>query len=573
MKKKIIYSFFIILSLLATIKMCFLGLNIDEEYAITMSYRLATGDSMFLTMWEPHQTSGFLSAFFIRIFIGLTGGTDYLVIYLRIIGALIQAGISIFLYRTGKLYFSQNASLVAAIFFYNTLPKWIQVPEFTNLLIYFSLIAFLCLLKYYHTPKHNKLWLLGAGISLSGLVLSYPSCILAIPMYLLGMFMIHKKNFLKDIATLLGTCIILASGYLIYFLSKMPFSELVYGLQQMMSDGSHSQSPWERLVVYGNELLSLLPHVVGILLITLLITYCLKKFTHTGKKSSTFILFSLVAITICFIEQLIIWLGDSMFIHFPLLYFYLLYFIGIAFYFQKETRRIESKDQKKLIQSVFWLGSVTGGAVWLSALLITNTTISVTGSYLMTGIISAIWLLGDKMEQEVTAYTASPIKYLTVPRVLCLLSAFCLLGTTLFAKGFLMCENEGMKGTIFFVKQKALSGPAKGIYCRYTDGYDYNNYAELANEYLKKGENVLYVGPHSLYYLLGDVNISTYSTISTPTFDERLLEYWDKHPDKYPNVVVYYPLESMDHIKELINLGEPIAKEEGIAIYHVLHQR
>ncbi len=558
MKKKIVYTIFILLSLLATIKMCFLGLNIDEEYAITMSYRLATGDSMFLTMWEPHQTSSFVSAFFIRIFIVLTGGTDYLVIYLRVIGALIQAGISIFLYRTGALYFTQNSSFVAAIFFYNTLPKWIQVMEFTNLLLYFSVLSFLCLLRYYHTSAHNKLWLIGAGISLSGLVLSYPSCILTIPVYLVGMFQIHRKNFLKDITLLLGTCIVLAFGYFLYFLKKIPFSELLYGLEQMMTDGSHSYAPWARLTIYGKELLLLLPHVVGILLISLFITYYITKNNHENK--STTLIFSLVII-LSLTEQLIIWLGNSMFIHFPLLYFYFIYIIGIASYTSNQT--------KKIIKSVFWLGSITGGAVWLSALLITNTTISVTGSYLMTGLISTIWLLGDKMEQEVTAYNASHTNHLTVSKVLCLLSTFCLLGTTLFAKGFLICENEGMKGNIFFVKQKALYGPAKGIYCRYTDGYAYNNYAELANEYLKKGENVLYVGPHSLYYLLGDVNISTYSTISTPTFDTRLLEYWDKYPNKYPNVVVCYPSESIEHIKKLVNLGKFITEEEGIAIYSV----
>ncbi len=560
MKKKLIYLGFILLSLLATIKICFFGLNIDEEYAITMSYRLATGDSMFQTMWEPHQTSGFISAFFIRVFIVLTGGTDYLVIYLRIIGAIIQAGISIFLYRTGKLYFTQNASFVAAIFFYNTLPKWIQVPEFTNLLIYFSVLSFLCLLRYYHSSKNNRLWLVGAGISLSGLVLSYPSCILAIPAYLLGMFIINRKNFLKDIVMLLGTCTILALGYLIYFLTKMSPSEFLYGIQQMMTDGSHSYSPWERLIVYGKELLLLIPHVVGILLVTILITYFFKKFNH-GEKKSTYFHFSLIVITLSLAEQVIIWLGNSMFIHSPLLYFYFLYFIGVAFY--------TSNHPKQIIKTVFWLGSITGGAVWLSALLITNTTISVTGSYLMTGLISAIWLIGDKMEQEAISYTASPTKFLTVPRVLCLLTALSLLGTTLFAKGFLMCENEGMKGTMFFVKQKALSGPAKGIYCYYTNGYNYNNYAELATEYLNVGENVLYIGRHSLYYLLGDVNISTYSTISTPTFDERLLEYWEMYPDKYPKVLVCHPSESIDDIKELINVGESIVEEEGIAIYHV----
>ena len=50
--------FFIVLSLLATVKICFFNLNIDEEYAITLSWRILSEDRMFLDIWEPHQTSG-----------------------------------------------------------------------------------------------------------------------------------------------------------------------------------------------------------------------------------------------------------------------------------------------------------------------------------------------------------------------------------------------------------------------------------------------------------------------------------------------------------------------------------
>jgi hypothetical protein len=49
------------------------------------------------------------------------------------------------------------------------------------------------------------------------------------------------------------------------------------------------------------------------------------------------------------------------------------------------------------------------------------------------------------------------------------------------------------------------------------------------------------VGTESLStigYLYEDVSICTNSTISTPTFDEKILEYWKKNPEKCPNVVI-----------------------------------
>ena len=109
--------FFIVLSLLATVKICFFNLNIDEEYAITLSWRILSEDRMFLDIWEPHQTSGFLTAFLCWIYQAFTGTAEYLVLYLRICGALIQAAVSIFLYRTLAGRFSRYGALTAAFFF------------------------------------------------------------------------------------------------------------------------------------------------------------------------------------------------------------------------------------------------------------------------------------------------------------------------------------------------------------------------------------------------------------------------------------------------------------------------
>ena len=38
--------FFMLLSLLATVKICFLYLDIDEEYAVTLSWRILSEDRM-----------------------------------------------------------------------------------------------------------------------------------------------------------------------------------------------------------------------------------------------------------------------------------------------------------------------------------------------------------------------------------------------------------------------------------------------------------------------------------------------------------------------------------------------
>ena len=538
--KKAIKAGLILLSVLASIKICFLGLGIDEEYAVTMSYRMVSGDRMFLEMWEPHQTSGFLSAALIRLFILLTGRTDYMILYLRICGCLIQLLIGLFLYFTTKRYFSDDICFLATVFFCNTLPKWIQMPEFSNMLIWFSVLCFLCLLRYY-VPVSGKttgscLWLILAGLSLSGLILSYPSCILSVPVLLIAMWKIQSRRsgrvYLRQAGILLGTCAVSGALYVAYFLSHMSLGDFFYGVLQMMRDGSHNETVGAKILTWGQELLHLCPAVLLCLGITGLLCLCLKRL-----RSLSAFLTALLCVTL--LQQVVIWLGDSRYLQNPLVYFYVLFVAGFL------VHEHYFRDKNTVETFLFWAGTVFGGAVWLSALLITNTTISVTGPYLMTGLLSAIFLLARSfMEESVSCEKPKS--------TLGIVGCVCLIGVTLFAKGYLVCSNEGVKDTVFMVRQKVLYGPAKGIYCRYVEGYTLNRYAEILENVSVEGKKVLYMGGHSLIYLYGDQTICNYSTISTATFDDRLLEYWNRNTEKRPELVICDMGE--EQIKKMSNL-------------------
>lgn len=249
---------------------------------------------------------------------------------------------------------------------------------------------------------------------------------------------------------------------------------------------------------------------------------------------------------------MVIWLGNSRYIHRPLIYFYILYSAGWFLYHHDLNGK---NGERRLIYTfLFWMGIVDGGAIWLSALAITNTTISVTGSYLMTALISSILLMSESFSKESTDPDKTGLR-------LGSLTAILLVGTTLFAKGFLVCSNEGAKDTVAMVRPKALYGPAKGIYCRYMEGYALNTYAELLEQASIRNQRVLYVGCHSLIYLYGDQVICNYSTISTPTYDERLKDYWQRNPEKWPEFVICDTSEAqLTEIRQIIPLGELITE-------------
>lgn len=81
---------FVIATILGIVKTIFISSDIDEAYAVAQAYRLLKGDRLFLDMWEPHQLSAYLPAIFMKVYMLLTGTTDYIVIWLRIVGTLIQ---------------------------------------------------------------------------------------------------------------------------------------------------------------------------------------------------------------------------------------------------------------------------------------------------------------------------------------------------------------------------------------------------------------------------------------------------------------------------------------------------
>lgn len=566
-KKYVFYGtalFLLLLSILATVKICILHMSVDEEYAVTLSYRILSEDRMFFDIWEPHQTSGFLAAFLCQLYQTFTGTTEYLVLYLRICGVLIQAAISIFLYRTFARHFSRYGALVAAFFFYNTLPKQIQTPEFSNMLVWFSVLAMLCFFRACYSER-SRWWFVAASVFLCALVLSYPSCVLAVPVYFICLKKLRPRTFWKDFGAVFAVCAVMGTGYLFFFLSHMTVPQFLFGLKQMMTDSAHSASFAERLISCGRELSSFFVPLCFILLFAIL--FMLLYWLIALKRGSNGFgghLFMCCVLCGSFVVQLLTWmLGFSRIYHFPLLHFYLLYGAGIIIYRKKQL------PERQQYSTLFWFGTVCGGCVWFTAFLITNTTISVTGPYLMCGLISAIILLAEEAETYVCARQKTAMRY----RLPAVLAAAGLLGTTLFAKGFMVCENQGWRSDIFYVKQKALSGPAKSIYCFYRIGYEYNSYAELLAGCCTAEDNLLYIGGHSLYYLLTDSRIAVHSTISTPSFDDRLLEYWNCFPEHYPTLVViesgYDDMDEINFVTDTLNLQEPFAENDEFAVYRV----
>ena len=69
---KILTPVLLVLAVLAMAKTLFVGLEIDEEYAFSLGFRLVKGDRLFYTMWEPHQLSALPAALVLALYTALS---------------------------------------------------------------------------------------------------------------------------------------------------------------------------------------------------------------------------------------------------------------------------------------------------------------------------------------------------------------------------------------------------------------------------------------------------------------------------------------------------------------------
>ena len=65
---KILTPVLLVLAVLTMAKTLFVGLEIDEEYAFSLGFRLVKGDRLFYTMWEPHQLSALPAALVLALY-------------------------------------------------------------------------------------------------------------------------------------------------------------------------------------------------------------------------------------------------------------------------------------------------------------------------------------------------------------------------------------------------------------------------------------------------------------------------------------------------------------------------
>lgn len=542
----------LILCVVSAAKRIFVGLDVDEEYAVTLAYRIAKGDILMKEMWEPHMLSGLLLAIPAWLFMTIRKDTEFLIVALRIFGVLLQAFTCFVWYRVWRKKTNPFMALLSAGLIFMVLPKFIQTPEFANVQIWFLLLTGLFIMA--ADEGRRKGFYVLAGIAYVFVLLTYPTCIVLLPLYLI---LLAKK---KGILPFLAPVVLFGAGFFIYVLTAVGLDTALSSVSYILADDSHSGGMGEKFLGYLGELPMMLLYLVIYAAVALavsaliaLITKSANKEGGIGIKSRTFIRLTLaVFVAVSFLDQLRFWfILHTPNVH-PQYRFAALFIASIVLYATLD------REKKSKFSEAFGVFVIASCIATLAILTLTNLDVKATLVHLLPAGLFWIAVAGDYCEEKTL------LKAVTVAVVFIILCINC------FGQTFLVrVNNEGKYEDVLFSqggKRLSFHGPSRRIYCGYWDGEEKNTNFDYIRSLVSEGSKVLYIGEGSTTYLIGNMEVCAPSVISTPSFNRNTIEYFNRNPQKMPEVIIiensylednrYVSAEFRDWLDDLCEGGE-----------------
>lgn len=519
-KEKAIYLIMVIAAIVLSVKYIFVDFGIDAEFQISMSYRLLKGDVMFRDMWEPYQMSAFFCAFFMKIYMSVFRTTTGIVLYLQTIGVLVDMVISCFLYRVVKKYLHcDHVAFAMAWVFFLVSPKDIPTPDYTNMQMWFSML--LCITMFLYYRKQKKYWLVLSAMWLCGAVLSYPSCLI---LFLGVVFLLLYRKDKTGCVIFGASCFFAGVLYLCFVFKQVSFDDFIYTIQNMLSiETSHSTGLIDKFFAYlkdGAE-------IVVVFLIAYAVSHVVISVVRSKKESAEDKEFDKVLTdALFFLFILLISTYTVVFWSEYIRYCYSLVFIAIILI---GTRYIKKLSGDKYY---FYLcGTVISLLQFVATLLLTNLQVIASVPYLLIAVIVAFLPISEGMK---------PINDRENQRFLKAAVLICAAIFLTFRNAYIIRPMNGDVSSIMEIAGIVKSGPAVGIVSEYMGPYMQNESIKEWQQYIETGDSIYLIGGSldTLGYLYSDTIIAAPSLVPTPGYNESILEYWESHPDKYPDVII-----------------------------------
>ena len=513
---------------LIMVRQIFVGLEIDEPYALALGFRLVRGDRLFAEMWEPHQLCSLPPALLVAAYLGLTGTTTGLLVFVRAVLLVCKAALSWAFYREFARDLGKSGAGLAALVLFLYTPKWFLGPDYIGQQFLFTVAAFLCF-HHYVTRGFRRPWLVTVGSVFACLsFLAYPQSAAAFPVLWLSLFLLGRRGgeprllaIPRGAWVLVGTCAVCGGAFLLWALAGMGFDAAAF-LQRVgliLNDPQYGFTAAEKLAQLARQSLSVLRGWMWPLAAALVVGAWLFRSRAFARERVALLLglWALFAIAQCTVRAVRDGsLDERQFVPVLLL-------VG-AWAFWRGWR-LDG------VPALFWLGCLPGLVAYLFILRSTVLGLPATFLYLTWPALCGLLVLLRRQPRMGRTLLAGMLVFFAVCRVWCV-------------------QTTGWKSaTVADTPLVAIeNGPAKGILAdRKAADMQECLYEALAPY---RGQAVLQaIGEQNgLGFLMADgtLTVAQASVISGTDSDPRFEDYYRMVPGQLPDVILYDDAEVRD---------------------------
>lgn len=532
----VLFSLLLVLGAVLVFRRVAIGIHIDEEYIVALGYRSLAGDSYFLQNQEPQiLLTPFLSLLEFP-FILVTGSTEGILVYLRIVTQIFLVLESVFIYRELSRYVNCKAGLCAAVFVFCYQYRYLSICDYTFCTCLASTNCFLLWLNSYTKKEKisNAIW---AGIFFSLMTLCFPSLVILFPLYC---WVYSKKSGRKNIGLILLCCLCLACVEIIVLFNGKSLGEIPELIAEIISNSSYGKDAGKA---------DKIPLFIGTLAVFVVVQKypnAVETIRRNIKRNRKILLLvrSVSGIGILFglllVLQKVAIEGDfyNRNGYLCLLGFGALYILSGPFCCN-------------LLQMFLW-GILCDQCVGFMTRYDTQ------GIYALPSFLAIYVCLALSFERQKR-----------VPnKVLACMVLLLMLGQQLLVKDFWMINNVAVtdKDYIFNQNLSYISeGPAAGVWARKIDAEKYDELYNWIVNNIHQETKVCYFGKNVLVYLM-----SPYIRIAVPQMfmdyanDMVLPKYYEENPQYFPELVI---LDISATSKRQIWPAEEEAFSEAVTIY------
>lgn len=530
---KILTPVLLVLAVLAMAKTLFVGLEIDEEYAFSLGFRLVKGDRLFYTMWEPHQLSALPAALVLALYTAIAGTTTGALLFVRAVVLVCKAAMSAVFYRDFKQTIGRHGALLSAVVLFVYTPKWFLGPDYISQQFHFTVAAFLCFYHYY-THVFRRPWLVVLGVVCACFsFLAFPQSALAAAVIFIGMVLLGRRGKEPTICKIprgavlfvLG-CMACAAAFLAYVLPGMGLTVFLQRVSLILNDPQYDFTTSQRLALLASQALNTAKFLAKPLAASVVL--CLLWWAKTRQKRDwtdlALNLWAILATLLCAVRAVADSSSDER-------YFMPALVLAAAWAFRKGRGTAR--------EPLFWLGFLPGIAAYAFILRSTLLGFSATFMYLTWPALCGCFAMLARRQMEPEQEK--------LPQGQCVLAA--LLVFLLVCRFWCVLVTGWKPANVATANLKQITaGPAAGTWADEKAADMQMALYEALKPFAGKQVLQAIGEQHGLGFMMagGTLTIGQASVISGTDSDPRFIQYYEELPEKRPDVILYDEAEVRD---------------------------